>query len=157
MTREVWMPDHRNHVSNFKLDADGTIWQRVPVPAADLPEGVERISDGTLWLRAGDDVPTYAAPDGYEWLTFSGEWSTKSMPYGMRPCMVQVRPIPAPATEKVPWYEAVGRKLRPPHDCPIVKVGCSIERGPWAVKAEKARGATNFVDADGMVEVLVAR
>lgn len=86
----------------------------VPVDGEELPEGVERLSDGTTWLRAGADLPggweakTPLAPE--EWVSNVSFGATAPLRWPL--CMVQVRPVPAPVPDMVPWHDAVGRQVQ---------------------------------------------
>lgn len=144
-----WCPDDED-------ERHGTGWHsinyhRSAIPADDLPKGVERISDGTTWLRVGCPLP-----EGWEWRyskhaegSRSG-WTNSLYTPVLKMC--EVRPIPEPpATEKVPWYEAVGWAAP---DGAIILSAVSTVEGE-AVTDEN--GKVLPIDSDGMVEVLVER
>ena len=80
----------------------------VPEP---LPEEVERLSDGTTWLRAGCRLP-----DRWEAKTVGPNpvWVDNGAARRWRDYMVPVRPVPvpAPSTVQVPWgVELIGRRV----------------------------------------------
>lgn len=114
-----------------------------------LPDGVPQVGwsmDGYPMVNGAD------IPEGWERrhdVATSGEWRLRHNPVGT---IYAVRPVPPLATERVPWWEAVGRRL--PDGGKIGAVGLNSEHpNGWFV------AGTTFpavdADADGTVEVLV--
>jgi len=126
--------------------------RRCLTPPSPYPEGVHRAPDGTLLARGAavrslDDTwqRRYAiGSDSYAWnsaphrIAAPGRW-------------YEVRRVPDPDTELVPWWEAVGRKL--PDGREVIKVGRhKWNPAGWVEVAEPY--AADFADADGRVLVL---
>lgn len=126
-------------------------------PLPDLPPGVNRCTaaDGTPFLVAlGRDVP-----EGWEWSASGERWwpsSSLNLPgllYVVRP------PQSQPRTERVPWWEAPGRRL--PHGELIGPIAQAYPNdGPAGMYVEyhlPERGTTGnpVRDSEGRVEVLV--
>ena len=59
---------------------------------------------------------------------------------------------PEPRTERVPWWEVVGRKVEPGHE--VVELGCD-RQGPWVRVEMRGTKLYSLVAPDGTVEVLV--
>ena len=62
------------------------------------------------------------------------------------------RAVPVPETERVPWWEAVGRGLAG-SKIEILEVGMDAE-GPWVRVVEGGTKLRSLVAPDGTVEVL---
>lgn len=157
----VQVDERGNYVSHL-LTADEAAMLFVAAaptaPADDLPPGVERISDGTLWIRLDPDRTEKVLPDDYEWLSDTAVEMDE-------PVMVQVRPItPAePATEWVPVLDAIknGRVLIAPDGSLMETKGHEVlvylgRSGRWRCMyddAGHAEAKRPHADADGKVEV----
>lgn len=120
----------------------------------DLPEGVERRSDGTTWMRVEGWFD--GLPDGWTWVN-EVAWERASEDDELpEPIMVEVRPVPQPKTERVQWWEARGRKL--PNGRTIGSVGHGAVRAfvTTTTLTSYHSGSPDEVpaDADGQVEVL---
>jgi len=92
--------------------------------------------------------------EGYEWRNGDGQ-DAKWHRAPRRPHphqIVQCRPVPdpQPRTERVPWHQALGRKL--PHGGTVRELHKDEGLAAWA---SSPAGDSAREDADGMVEVLV--
>ena len=103
--------------------------------------GIHRAPDGT-WLIA----PGATLPEGWEMRAGNlGPWRSEDQP---RITWWECRPIPKPATERVPWHEAAGRKR--PSGFTIDGVERNARGDVWLII-----GGNHFApDAFGTVEVL---
>jgi len=131
-------------------------------PADDLPPGVERISDGTLWA-----MPHAVIPDDYEARSATGGWGDPNINRSpnRRAYPSEVRPItPAePVTEWVPVLDAIknGRVLIAPDGSLMETKGHEVlvylgRSGRWRCMyddAGHAEAKRPHADADGKVEV----
>jgi hypothetical protein len=148
-------PTPNNHP--YTREGDPPTWPPLRVhPAPPEPEFYPGpvVDDAPTWGASFDTVPH----EGYEVSGHLGGWASLDDVIEDWPPSrwVQVRrtPKPAePATERVPWWEAVGR-MTPDHQ-EVVQV--TDNRGHISVGVSLANGSAGYDDADpdGTVEVLV--
>jgi hypothetical protein len=111
-------------------------------------------------LAEGADIrPLRDVPDGWEWQNAAGDWQTARLFDGEFECagLVQCRPV-QPATERVPWHEAIGRRCETRHGN-VATVDHVLRNRNAVTLYSQAGGIIReaiFGPAfDGMVEVLV--
>ena len=111
----------------------------------------------------GDTMPP--AREGFEWVELPSEmvsdFAADGVPGSRRAAQLIIacreavdrRPKPEPRTERVPWWEAVGRRF--PDGVLIGRVGfCRTNPGPFAYE-EGSEFSGVWAAPDGTVEVLV--
>lgn len=145
------------HGCGFRV-GDHTTDGRCPAPAAPVPPWPGAVLSG---LTDEDGQPTWLAQAGqvrgeqvrrrsdFEWV------NNDQMVAHLDTVWVEVRApraVPVPETERVPWWEAVGRGLAG-SKIEILEVG-SGDEGPWVRVVEGGTKLYSPVAPDGTVKVL---